>query len=192
MIPSSQALQICRPDNGRRYRPGHYRWDRQWSGERYQSPGKRPAPPANWFCTQLRPFGICGRGSYCWLFDIEIDCDSHTHRLDDVKRIGLIQSSARSYEGIQDYESSVTPPYPGHLLPPPGCPGAPVLETENKNNQRWVALITSLVTFGISLVVLAWFIELKPEPRRTPHGTSMPPGSRSLAGISATPWAWMG
>ena len=30
-------------------------------------------------------------------------------------------------------------------------------KTENKNAQRWVALITSLVTFGISLVVLSWF-----------------------------------
>jgi NADH-quinone oxidoreductase subunit M len=34
-------------------------------------------------------------------------------------------------------------------------------KTENKNNQRWVALITSLVTFGLSLLVLVWFVEIE-------------------------------
>jgi NADH-quinone oxidoreductase subunit M len=31
------------------------------------------------------------------------------------------------------------------------------LKPEHKNVQRWVALITSLVTFGISILVLSWF-----------------------------------
>jgi NADH-quinone oxidoreductase subunit M len=30
-------------------------------------------------------------------------------------------------------------------------------KTENKNAQRWVALVTSLVTFALSLVMLSWF-----------------------------------
>jgi len=34
-------------------------------------------------------------------------------------------------------------------------------KTENKNNQRWVALITSLGTFVLSLVVLVWFVEIE-------------------------------
>ena len=30
-------------------------------------------------------------------------------------------------------------------------------KTDNKNTQRWVALVTSLITFAFSLVVLSWF-----------------------------------
>ena len=63
------------------------------------------------------------------------------------------------------------------------------INAEKKMALRWTALITSLVTFGISIWVLAMFDAVQPGPAAGRAGTR---GSPSAAGTSSTTWASMG
>ena len=62
------------------------------------------------------------------------------------------------------------------------------LRPEQKNAARWVALVTSLVTFGISLAVLAQFNPSNPDLQLVVNLPWIP----LQAGRSATTWGWMG
>ena len=60
------------------------------------------------------------------------------------------------------------------------------INSERKNALRWTALVTSLLTFGISLWVLSLFNASDPRPAAC-RQIRLDPGRR--AGRSATPWA---
>ena len=94
---------------------------------------------------------------------------------------------ARTAAPIQGRGSHELFAHPAHILPLVGFLVIVLAETEAKAAIRWTALVTSLVTFGLSLWVLAQF--------NPPPGLQMEVNQPWIAGRrdcgSPSRWVWM-